>query len=457
MRIIICGAGQVGWQIARQLSRERHDIVLIDRDERLIQQANDALDVQGITGHASHPDVLDSAGAEDCDLLIAATASDEVNIVACEVAHALFSVPRRFARLRGHAYLLPQYADLYQAQNLPIDVVISPEQEVALAALSRLDVPTTLDTETFMEGRVRLLAMALTENCPILNTPLRHLDQTFFGLRAVVVGLRRAGRFFAPEPNDQLHAGDHAYVVAAVEDVARTLDIFGLPSRPVERVVLIGGGNIGLAVARALDARPGISLKLIERDRDRAEAAAEALRRTVVLHGDGMPADLMAEAGVPRADAVLTLTADDRTNLLAAVRAKQAGARMVDALINDTTLMPLAANLGIDGLISPRAVTVSSILRHIRRGRVRDVYALGDSEAELIEAQVLPGSALAGQRVREIQLPRGALVAAVEKQGVILKPRPDTRIDQGDLVLIFALSGDIEEVERLLQVSADWF
>ena len=190
MRIIICGAGQVGWQIARQLSRERHDIVLIDRDERLIQQANDALDVQGITGHASHPDVLERAGAEDCDLLIAATASDEVNIVACQVAHALFSVPRRFARLRGHAYLLPQYADLYQAQHLPIDVVISPEQEVAQAALSRLDVPTTLDTETFMDGRVRLLAMALTEACPVLNTPLRHLDQTFFGLRAVVVGLR---------------------------------------------------------------------------------------------------------------------------------------------------------------------------------------------------------------------------------------------------------------------------
>jgi len=457
MRIIICGAGQVGWQIARQLSRERHDIVLIDRDERLIQQANDALDVQGITGHASHPDVLERAGAEDCDLLIAATASDEVNIVACQVAHALFSVPRRFARLRGTAYLLPQYADLFQAQHLPIDVVIGPEQEVALAALSRLDVPTTLDTETFMDGRVRLLAMALNEDCPILNTPLRHLDQTFSGLRAVVVGMRRAERFFAPEPNDQLHAGDHAYVVAAAEDVARTLDIFGLTSRPVERVVLIGGGNIGLAVARALDARPGISLKLIERDRDRAEAAAGQLRRTVVLHGDGMAADLMAEAGVPRADAVLTLTADDRTNLLAAVRAKQAGARMVDALINDTTLMPLAANLGIDGLISPRAVTVSSILRHIRRGRVRDVYALGDSEAELIEAQVLPGSALAGQRVRDIQLPRGALIAAIEKQGAILKPRPDTRIDQGDLVLIFALSGDIEEVERLLQVSADWF
>jgi len=457
MRIIICGAGQVGWQIARQLSGERHDVVLIDRDERLVQQVNDALDVQGIAGHASHPDVLDRAGAADCDLLIAATASDEVNIVSCEIAAALFSVPRRIARLRAPAYMRPEYADLYQAQNLSIDVVISPEQEVAAAALSRLDAPTTFDTETFMVGRVRLLAMALTESCPILNTPLRHLDQTFYGLRAVVVGLRRGGRFFAPEPYDQLHAGDRAYVVTPEEDVARTLDIFGLPARPIRRVVLIGAGNIGQAVARVLDTRPEVTLRLIESDRDRAEAAAERLRRAVVLHGDGMSADLMAEAGVPKADAVLTLTANDHVNILAAIRARQAGAGMVVALINDPSLLTLASSLGIDAQISPRAVSVSSILRHIRRGRVRDVYALGDAEAELIEAQVLPGSPLAGKTVRDLELPKGALIAAIEKPGALLKPRPDTRLDPGDLVLIFALSGDIEEVERLLQVSADWF
>ena len=457
MRIIICGAGQVGWQIARQLASERHDIVLIDRDERLIQQANDALDVQGIAGHASHPDVLDRAGAADCDLLIAATASDEVNIVACEIAHAIFSVPRRIARLRAQAYLRPEYADLYRPNHLSIDVVISPEQEVALAALSRLEAPTTFDTETFMDGRVRMLGLALTDTCPILNTPLRHLDQTFFGLRAVVVGLRRQGRFFAPEPNDQLHAGDLAYVVTPEADVARTLDIFGRPPVPIRRVVLIGGGNIGIAVARALDRREGLNVKLIERDPARAEAAADRLSRTVVLQGDGMAADLLAEAGVPQADAVLTLTEDDRTNILAAVRARQSGAKLAVALVNDPSLLQLAASLGIDAQISPRAVTVSTILRHIRRGGVRDVYALGDAEAELIEAQVLAGSALASKTLREIALPRGALIAAVEKRGEILKPRPDTRLDTGDLVLIFALSGDIEEVERLLQVSADWF
>lgn len=457
MRIIICGAGQVGWQIARQLSGERHDVVLVDHDERLIQQANDALDVQGVAGHASHPDVLERAGAADCDLLIAATASDEVNIVACEIANALFSVPRRIARLRAAAYLRPEYADLYQADNLSIDVVISPEQEVALAALARLDAPTTFDTETFMDGRVRLVALALTEECPVLNTPLRQLDQTFFGLRAVVVGIRRGERFFAPEPNDQLHARDRAYVVTPEADVARTLDIFGLPPRRIQRVIIIGGGNIGIAVAAALDRRPGLKVKVLERGRAKAEAAAERLRHTVVLHGDGMAADLMAEAGVPEADAVLTLTDDDRTNILAAVRARQAGARMAVALVNDPTLLPLAVSLGVDAQISPRAVTVSSILRHIRRGLIRDVYSLGDAEAELIEAQVLAGSPLAGHAVRDISLPRGALIAAIEHHGTIIKPRPDTRIEPGDLILIFALSGDVETVERLLQVSADWF
>lgn len=457
MRIIICGAGQVGWQIARQLSGERHDVVLIDQDARLIQQANDALDVQGIAGHASHPEVLDRAGAADCDLLIAATASDEVNIVACEIANALFSVPRRIARLRGRSYLLPEYADLYQTSNLSIDVVISPEQEVARAALNRLDAPSTFDTETFMSGRVRLLALALTDDCPVLNTALRHLDQTFTGLRALVVGIRRGTRFFAPEPGDQLHAGDRVYVITAQEDAARTLDIFGRTPPPIRRVVLIGGGNIGLAVAQALESRGGINVKLIERDRSRAERAAERLSRAIVLQGDGMASDLMAEAGLPRADAVLTLTDDDRTNVLAAVRARQAGAGLAVALVNDPSLQPLAETLGIDAQISPRSVTVSSVLRHLRRGLIRDVYSLGNGEAELIEAQVLPGSPLAGATIRDATLPPGALIATVDKGGHLVKPRPDTRLDPGDLVLIFAVTADIPEIERLLQVSADWF
>nr|HRO16158.1 Trk system potassium transporter TrkA [Paracoccus sp. (in: a-proteobacteria)] len=275
MRIIICGAGQVGWQIARLLAGEHNDIVLIDRDEALIRQANDALDVQGIVGHASHPEVLDRAGAADCDLVIAATASDEVNIVACEIAHAMFGVPRRIARLRAGAYLDPRYADLYRSDHLPIDVVINPEQEIALAAVGRVDAPTTFDTESFMDGRVRMLGLALTDSCPILHTPLRQLDETFYGLGAVVVGIRRGTRLFAPEPNNRLMPGDLAYVVTPVTDVARTLDIFGRPAQPVRRVVVVGGGRVGLSVAQMLESRTGLQVKLIERERVRADAAAD--------------------------------------------------------------------------------------------------------------------------------------------------------------------------------------
>lgn len=458
MKIIICGAGQVGWQIARHLAGERNDVTVIDNNADLIRRATDALDVQGVTGFASHPDVLDRAGARDADLIIAATHSDEVNMVTCQVAHSVFQVPRKIARLRSGAYLDAIYSDLYRTEHLPIDVVISPEREVAKAALQRLSAPSTFDVETFLKGRVHLLGIDLEPDCPALNTPLRQLSELFSSLRAIVVGVRREGRLFAPEPGDQLFAGDQIYVFSHVDDVARTLDIFGKPPRKQERLVIIGAGNVGLAVARALEARPDrIRAKLIERDRDRAEFAADRLERTIVLNGDGLSVELLDEASVSSADAVLAVTDDDKTNILASIRAKQAGARMAIALVNDPTLVPLMGALDIDAYINPRATTVSTILRHIRHGRVRDLYSIGDAEAEVMEAQVLSTSPMAGRTIRDIEFPEGALIGAVQKGDRIVMPAADTRIDEGDLVLIFALTADVPEVERLLQVSIDYF
>lgn len=458
MKIIICGAGQVGWQIARHLAGERNDVTVIDNNADLIRRATDALDVQGVTGFASHPDVLDRAGARDADLIIAATRSDEVNMVTCQVAHSVFQVPRKIARLRSGAYLDAIYSDLYRTEHLPIDVVISPEREVAQAALQRLSAPSTFDVETFLKGRVHLLGIDLEPDCPALNTPLRQLSQLFSSLRAIVVGVRREGRLFAPEPGDQLFAGDQIYVFSHVDDVARTLDIFGKPPRKQERLVIIGAGNVGLAVGRALEARADrIRAKLIERDRARAEFAADRLERTIVLNGDGLSVELLEEASVSAADAVLAVTDDDKTNILASIRAKQAGARMAIALVNDPTLVPLMGALDIDAYINPRATTVSTILRHIRHGRVRDLYSIGDAEAEVMEAQVLSTSPMAGRTIRDIEFPEGALIGAVQKGDRIVMPAADTRIDEGDLVLIFALTADVPEVERLLQVSIDFF
>lgn len=458
MKVIICGAGQVGWQIARALASEKNDVTIVDQNPDLIRRATETLDVQGVTGFASYPDVLERAGARDADMIIAATLSDEVNMVTCQVAHSIFAVPRKIARLRARAYRDAIYSDLYRPDHLPIDVVISPEEEVAQAVLQRLASPAAFDTERFLGGRVQLLGIQLDEDCPLLMTPLRELNELFPALQIMVLGIRRQENLFTPEPRDILMPGDQVYVMSPADQVTRTLEAFGKSVKKQERVVLVGGGNVGLAVARALEALPDrLRAKVIELDRGQAEAAADALSRTIVLLGDGMDAELLAEAAVDRADAIVTLTDDDRTNLLCAVRGKQAGARMAVALVNDPSLAPLLGPLDIDAYINPRATTVSSILRHVRHGRVRAVYSVGDDEAEVIEAMVLSSSPMAGKAVRDIDFPEGVLVGAVLKGERVMKPAGDLRIEPGDIAVMFALRKDVSEVERLLQVSIEFF
>ena len=458
MKVIICGAGQVGWQIARHLSGERNDVTVVDNNPDLVRRATDTLDVQGIAGHASYPDTLNSAGADDADMIIAATHSDEVNMVTCQVAHSVFGVPRKIARLRAQSYHTAIYSDLYRRDHMPIDVVISPEREVAEAALRRLNAPAAFDTELFLGGKAQLLGIQLDEDCPVLDTPLRQLTDLFSTLRALVVGIRRNGKLFAPEPNDQLFAEDQVYIMTHFEDLTRTFEIFGKTIHRQERVVILGGGNVGLAVAKALEGRAErLRARVIEKNRACAEHAADELERTIVLHGDGMNAELLAEAGIERADAILAVTDDDNTNLLASVRAKQAGCPMAIALVNDPTLEPLMDPLQIDAYINPRATTVSSILRHIRHGRVRGVYSIGDAEAEVIEAQILSPSSLAGRQIRDIDFPEGVMVGAVLKNDEMVKPTGSTRIDEGDVIVVFALAADVPEVERLFQVSIDFF
>jgi len=458
MKVIICGAGQVGWQIARHLANEKNDVTVVDRNSDLVRRATDTLDVQGIVGFASYPDILARAGAEDADMVIAATHSDEVNMVTCQVAHSVFNIPRKIARLRSQSYLDAIYADLYRRDHLPIDVVISPEKEVSEAALRRLQTPAAFETEFFFKGDVQLLGITLDDRCPVLNTPLRQLSDLFSTLSAVVVAIRRDGTLFVPSSGDQLFAGDSCYIFVQKHDVQRALEVFGKTAHVQDRVVIVGGGNVGFAVAKNLENRSSrIRAKVIEKDRFTAEQAAELLEKTIVLHGDGLDADMLSEANIERSDAILAVTDDDKTNLLAAIRAKSMGCPLTICLINDPSMEPLLRAMGIDAHVNPRATTVSSILRHIRHGRVRGVYSIGDAEAEVIEAQVLSTSSIAGQNIRDIEFPEGVLVGAVRKGEKILKPSGRLRIDEGDHVVLFALSADVSEVERLLQVTIDFF
>jgi trk system potassium uptake protein TrkA len=402
--------------------------------------------------------VRERAGARDADMVIAATQSDEVNMVVCQVANSIFSVPRKIARLRAPAYLNAIYSDLYRTDHLPIDVVISPEYAVADAVMQRLAAPAAFDIEGFLDGKAQLVGLTLGAACAVLDTPLRQLSELFSTLRVVVVGVRRGERLFVPEPGDQLYAGDQIYVVTATEDLARVMEVFGKEHQRVERLLIVGAGNIGLHVAQTLEADGRRNrLKLIEKSRARAEVAADALKRTVVLNGDGLDVDLLEEANITTMDAVLALTDDDKTNILACVRAKTEGAKLVVALVNDSSLIGLIAPMGIDAYVNPRATTVSSILRYVRHGRIRSVYSIGDGEAEVIEAQVLGTSAMAGKAVRDAELPEAALIGLIQKGDRIVVPKGDTRLAEGDVLTIFALRDAVADVERLFQVGIDFF
>lgn len=458
MKVIICGAGQVGWQIARHLSRESDDVTVVDNNADLVRRATETLDVSGISGFASYPDVLQSAGARDADMVIAATHSDEVNMVTCQVAHSVFNVPRKIARLRAQSYLDAIYSDLYRRDHMPIDVVISPEREVADAAMRHLQVPEAFDTENFLDGQGKLIGLDISDNCPVVHTPLRQLSDLFSTLKAMVVGIRREGQLFVPGAADQIFPGDQIYVFTESSDVARTLEIFGKETHRQERVVILGGGNVGLLVAERLEQqRDRVRARVIERSRDRAEIAADALERTIVLNGDGLDPQLLEEARISDADAILCVTDDDKTNLLAGVRGKQLGCRTAICLANDASLGALMSPLGINAYINPRATTVSSILQHVRLGRIQAVYSIGDAEAEVLQAQVLGTSPLAGSTIRDLDFPEGAVIAGVRKGGKLVKPHGALRIEEGDTLVIFALAADVPSVESLLQVSIDFF
>ncbi len=458
MKILICGAGRVGGQLAKRLSEDGADVTVIDTSPALVRVVTDAYDVSGVVGHASHPDVLERAGAADADMIIAATQADEVNMMACQVAHSVFAVPRKIARVRAQAYLEARWSDLFRRDHMPIDVIISPEAEVARVALARLVSTAAIETHAFLEGKARLVGAKLDAACPVLETPLRQLTELFSTLDAMVVGIRRGGKLIVPNPDDQLYGEDEIYFVAIERDVERAMGIFGRESRPARRVIVVGAGNVGLSVVQQIEADPrGMRATLIERDRDRAEFAADRLNRTVVLNGDALNPSLLDEAGIADSDAVLALTDDDRVNLLACALAKQAGCRLAIALTNDPVFSHLSEAMRIDAYINPRATTVSTILRHLRRGRIRAVYSVGEGEAEAIEAQVLATSALAGKRLRDAGFPAGALVGAVLGRDGVRMPHGDLVVQEGDILVVFALRAVVGRVEQLFRVSVDFF
>jgi len=458
MRVIICGAGQVGYGIAERLAAEKNDVSIIDTAPELIQAVRDQLDVRGFVGHGSHPEVLEAAGAQNADMIIAVTLFDEVNIVACEVAHALFNVPMKVARIRSQSYLQPHYQDLFSREHLPIDVIISPELEVGEMVLRRITLPGAVDVVRFAENHIIMVAIECLEDCPVINTPLAQLSELFPDLPSTVVGVTRNGRLFIPHSADQLVAGDLAYVVTTKEQVRRTLGLFGHDEQEATRIVIAGGGNIGLFVARTLEQRQSrTKIKIIEANRDRAVKVADVLRRTVVLNGSALDQKLLMEADIQDADLMVALTNNDQVNILSSVMAKRLGCKGNLALINNPAYHDLTKPLGIDAHVNPSAVTISRVLQHVRRGRIRQVHSIQRGAAEIIEAEALETSPLVGTLLRDLELPDGMRIGAIYRDGHVVKPSGSVKIKPRDRVVIFALDKAVKQVEQMFRVSLEFF
>jgi trk system potassium uptake protein TrkA len=458
MRVIICGAGQVGYGIAERLAAEKNDISIIDTSPELIQSVRDALDVRGFVGHGAHPDVLERAGAQQADMIIAVTLHDEVNIVACEVAHALFNVPMKVARIRSRSYLQPHYQDLFSREHMPIDVIISPEMEVGDVVLRRIALPGATDVMRFGDNKIAAVALECLEDCPVVNTPLAQLSQLFPDLPATVVGVNRGGKLFIPRSADQLLVGDLAYVVTTNEQVRRTMGLFGHEEPEATRIVIAGGGNIGVYVAKTIEEKQSrTKIKIIEATRDRAVAAADTLRRTVVLNGSALDQRLLQEADIHDAELMVALTNNDQVNILSCVMAKRLGCKSSLALINKPSFLDIAESVGIDATVNPGSVTVSRVLQHVRRGRIRAVQSLQRGGAEIIEAEALETSPLVGGALRDLHLPEGIRIGAIYRDGKVLKPSGSFRIKAKDRVVIFALEKAVKQVEQIFRVSLEFF
>ena len=458
MKVIICGAGQVGYGIAERLANEGNDVTVIDSSPSLVQAIRDQLDVRGFVGHGSQPDVLQTAGAEEADMIIGVTLYDEVNMVACQVAHSLFNVPTKVARIRAQNYLQSHYRDLFSREHMPIDVIISPEIEVGEMVLRRISLPGATDAVRFADGEVAMIAIECLDDCPVIDTPLGQLSELFPDLSAVVTGIWRSGNLFVPHSSDAMMAGDLAYVIVRSEKVRRTLSIFGHEETAASRLVIVGGGNIGLYVAQAIEKRQSSArVKIIEVSKERAIQVADQLDRTVVLHGSALDQQILLESDIQHADLMVALTNDDQVNILSSVMAKRLGCASNLSLLNNTSYYEFTKTLGIDAHLNPRSVTISKILQHVRRGRIRGVHSVQNGAAEVIEAEALETSTLVGTPLRELDLPDGIRVGAIYRDENVIVPDGNTIIKARDRIVVFATAERVKQVEQMFRVSLEFF
>ena len=453
MNIIICGAGQVGFNLAKYLAGRNHNITVIDIDPLLIDQINDRLDVKAIRGHASHPDVLKRAGIDTTDMIIALTRQDEVNMVACQIAHSIFKVPKKIARIRSRAYQSASGLGLFDNDHMPIDYIISPESEVAHALSRGLAVPGAFDVTPLADRRVKMLGVRCLSSTPIVNTPITHIPSLFPEAEFTIVGITRGERKIVPTPKEILKPGDEVFYLVDQARIAASLAAFDQTGDTIKRLLIMGGGNIGLHFAREVESHyPHIRVTIIEQNKVRASLIAQRLSKSLVINGDALDSDVLIEAGIPNIDMAVAVTEDDRVNTLATVLAKRLGAQNAMCLTNKSSFGHLVKSLGANAVINPRVVTVSKIMQYIRRSNLNSVHSLGENFGEVIDINAIHAPKLVGKSVKTLQETEHILVGAVIQNEQVIIPKPTTTIKVDDRLILMLPAAQARNSELLLGI-----
>jgi len=456
MNIIICGSGRVGFTIAKLLSEQNHSITVVDQSSEDIKKINDSLDVKAIVGKATLPSVLENANTKEADMIIAVTKNDEINMLICQIAYSIFKVPKKIARIRSQDYLNPKFSKLYNKENLPIDVIISPELEIAKSIQRKLESPGALDNVPFAENKIRLLEIFIEKNCPIANIKLNELTKKFPKLNANILGVVRDEKFIFLKKNDLMKVNDKAYLTINSIQMKETLKAFGHDEKISNNILIIGGGNVGFNLAKNIelsfeDAR----LKIIEKDKERAEFIANELNNTIVINGNGLDEDILAEVNLEDVETVIALTNDDEDNLMASVLVEKFSKdKRTMALINKPNYSLLQSSLKIDDLIDPRMTTVSSILKHVHKGSIETAYTILNGEYEVIEAEIIETSELINKELKNSNLPDEIRIGAVLRKDEIIIPRSNFVFKNKDIVVFLAKRDQLSIVENMFRLSS---
>ena len=462
MNIIICGAGRVGFTIAKQLSEQGHSITVIDQSSEDIQKIDESLDVKAIVGKATYPSILEKANASEADMIIAVTRNDEINMVICQIAFSIFNIPKKIARIRSQDYLNPKFTTVYNKENLPIDVIISPELEIAKSIQRKLEAPGALDSVPFAHNKIRLLEILINDNCNLINIKLNELTKKHPNLDANIIGVIRREKFLIPKKDDNIQKDDKIYVIINSSQMSQTLEAFGHHEKISKKILIVGGGNIGFNLAKNLEESLDTTrVKIIEKDKDRSEFLANELNNTIIINGDALDEEVLIEANLEEAETVLALTNDDEDNLMVSVLVekfakddKKIDDKRTMALINKPNYSLLQSSLKIDDLIDPRMNTVSSILKHIHKGTIETAYTILDGEYEVIEAEIIETSELINKELKNSNLPDEIRIGAVLRGDKVIIPRSNFVFQKDDRVVFLAKKDSISIVENIFRISS---